>query len=62
LRLSQNVRDSVHQGWGERRWDADERGLGEDVLAALIAGPLLEFGQPVAIPIQLTRPDEAREG
>jgi hypothetical protein len=33
------------------RLEAGERGLGEDVLAAMLAGPLLEFGQPVAIPI-----------
>jgi len=36
----------------ERRWDADERDLGKEVLAALLAGPLLEFGQPVAIHIR----------
>jgi hypothetical protein len=33
----------------ERRWDVGERGLGDDVLAAMLAGPMLEFGQPVAI-------------
>ena len=39
----------------ERRWDAGQRGLGEDVLAAMLAGPLLEFGQPVAIPVSVDR-------
>jgi hypothetical protein len=33
------------------RWDAGERGIGADVRDALIAGPLLEFDEPVAIPI-----------
>ena len=33
------------------RWDAGERGMGADVRDALIAGPLLEFDDPVAIPI-----------
>jgi hypothetical protein len=33
------------------RWDAGERGMGADVRDALIAGPLLKFDQPVAIPI-----------
>lgn len=33
------------------RWDAGERGMGADVRDALIAGPLLEFDEPVAIPI-----------
>jgi hypothetical protein len=36
----------------EGRWDAGERDLGDDVSEALLAGPLLEFSQPVAIPIQ----------
>jgi hypothetical protein len=36
----------------ERRWDAGERDLGNDVLEAILAGPLLEFGQPVAIAIR----------
>ena len=39
----------------ERRWDAGERCLGEDVLAAMLAGPLLEFGQPVATPVPVHR-------
>lgn len=34
------------------RWDGGERNLAEDVRDALLAGPLLEFSQPVAIPIQ----------
>lgn len=33
------------------RWDAGERGIGADVRGALIAGPLLAFDEPVAIPI-----------
>jgi hypothetical protein len=45
----------------EGRWDAGERDLGDDVLAAMLAGPLLEFGQPVLIPIGSTGPDGARE-
>jgi hypothetical protein len=36
----------------EARWDAGERSLGDDVRDALLAGPLLEFRQPIAIPIQ----------
>lgn len=36
----------------ESRWDAGERDLGNDVSEALLAGALLEFGRPVAIPIQ----------
>jgi len=36
----------------EERWRAGERDLGEDVCEALLAGALLEFGQPVAILIQ----------
>lgn len=36
----------------EERWDSAERGLGEDVCEALIAGPLLDFCDPVAISIQ----------
>jgi hypothetical protein len=36
----------------ERRWDDGERDLGGDVLEAILAGPLLEFGPPVAIPIR----------
>jgi len=36
----------------EGRWDAGERDLGDDVSESLLAGPLLEFSQPVAIPIQ----------
>jgi hypothetical protein len=35
----------------ERRWDAGERDLGDDVSEALLAGPILEFSQPVTIPI-----------
>jgi hypothetical protein len=34
------------------RWDAGERGIGTDVRNALIAGPLLEFDEPVVIPIR----------
>ena len=34
------------------RWDAGERDIGTDVRDALIAGPLLEFAEPVAITIQ----------
>jgi hypothetical protein len=33
------------------RWDAGERDMGADVRDALVAGPLLEFAEPVAIPI-----------
>ena len=33
------------------RWDAGERDVAADVRAALVAGPLLEFAEPVAIPI-----------
>jgi uncharacterized protein DUF6946 len=33
----------------ERRWDAGERDLGDDVSKALLAGALLSFGEPVAI-------------
>jgi len=33
------------------RWDAGEREMGTDVRDALIAGPLLEFDEPVAISI-----------
>jgi len=33
------------------RWEAGERDMGDDVRNALIAGPLLEFAEPVAIPI-----------
>jgi hypothetical protein len=33
------------------RWDAGERDMGADVRDALLAGPLLEFAEPVAIPI-----------
>jgi hypothetical protein len=33
------------------RWEAAERDMGDDVRNALIAGPLLEFAEPVAIPI-----------
>ena len=33
------------------RWDAGERSIGTDVRDALISGPLLEFAEPVAIPI-----------
>lgn len=33
------------------RWDAGERDLGVDVRDALVSGPLLEFAEPVAIPI-----------
>ena len=36
----------------ETRWDAGERSLGNDVRDALLAGPLLEFCQIAAIPIQ----------
>lgn len=36
----------------EARWDAGERSLGDDVRDALLAGPLLEFREPVAIPIR----------
>ena len=36
----------------EARWDAGERSLGNDVRDALLAGPLLEFRQTVAILIQ----------
>jgi hypothetical protein len=35
----------------EERWDAGDRDLGDDVCEALLAGALLEFGKPVAIPI-----------
>jgi hypothetical protein len=38
----------------EARWDAGGRNLAADVRDALIAGPLLEFSQPVATPIQPT--------
>lgn len=34
------------------QWDARKPGIGTDVRNALIAGPLLEFDEPVAIPIQ----------
>lgn len=33
------------------RWDAGEREIGAVVRDALVAGPLLEFAEPVAIPI-----------
>lgn len=33
------------------RWDAGERDMGADVRDALVAGPLLEFDEPIAIPI-----------
>jgi hypothetical protein len=33
------------------RWDAGERDIGADVRDALVAGPLLKFAEPVAIPI-----------
>jgi hypothetical protein len=33
------------------RWDAGERDISADVRDALVAGPLLEFAEPVAIPI-----------
>lgn len=33
------------------RWDAGERDMGADVRDGLVAGPLLEFAEPVAIPI-----------
>jgi hypothetical protein len=36
----------------EARWDTGERNLGADVRDALLAGPLFEFSQPIAIPIQ----------
>jgi hypothetical protein len=36
----------------EERWDAGERSLSNDVRAALLAGPLLEFHEPIAIRIQ----------
>jgi hypothetical protein len=36
----------------EARWDVGERGLGDDVRNALLAGPLFEFHRPIAIPIQ----------
>lgn len=34
------------------RWDSRERDLGDDVREAMLAGPLLEFHQPVAMPIR----------
>lgn len=33
------------------RWDAGERAIGADVRDALVAGPLLEFAEPIAMPI-----------
>lgn len=33
------------------RWNAGKRDIAADVRAALVAGPLLEFAEPVAIPI-----------
>ncbi len=36
----------------EARWNAGERNLAADVRDALLAGSLLEFSEPVAIPIQ----------
>jgi hypothetical protein len=33
------------------RWDAGERDIGVDVRDALVASPLLEFAEPIAIPI-----------
>jgi hypothetical protein len=38
----------------EGRWDSGERDLGDDVREAMLAGPLLEFDQPVAMPIRPT--------